>query len=194
MKLVGYLVPIFPLADLRPMLAIAFLAALVSGCYGILHDQITYTISPEYFSKLKFDQFSFANFGLGERWFVATIGFLATWWAGLIAGWFLARRLLPQRRRTNAYRQIALGIAIMLICTAAFGCGAYIYGLWPGPDADLSSWEWVLEQAHIDDRIAFVRVAYIHNAGYVGAAVGLLVAIATIRPQRPNAANHDKNR
>jgi predicted ribosomally synthesized peptide with SipW-like signal peptide len=32
------------------MLAIAFVGALVAGTYGVFHDQVTYSISPEYFT------------------------------------------------------------------------------------------------------------------------------------------------
>jgi hypothetical protein len=53
--------------------------SLLAGFYGILHDQVTYSISNEYFTRLKFPQFHYANFGLSHRVFVAEIGFLATW-------------------------------------------------------------------------------------------------------------------
>ena len=35
---------------------------LIAGIYGILHDQITYTISYEYFTLFKFEQFSNAYY------------------------------------------------------------------------------------------------------------------------------------
>jgi len=73
---------------LRRMLGYAVLGALIAGCYGVLHDQITYSISAEYFTRLKFLQFHYADFRFPARVFVAEIGFLATWWVGLIAGWF----------------------------------------------------------------------------------------------------------
>ena len=68
----------YPRIELRllpRMLGIAFLGAIVGGLYGILHDQITYSISPEYFTRLKFFQFHYADFGLPPRYFVAEIGF-----------------------------------------------------------------------------------------------------------------------
>src|SRR5512137_2235558 len=86
-----YLVPRIALTDLPSMFAVALIGALVAGGYGVLHDQVTYSIAPEYFTNLKFKQFHFANLGLGDRVFVSAVGFLATWWVGLIAAWFLAR-------------------------------------------------------------------------------------------------------
>ena len=63
---------------LLPMLGYALLGSLLAGVYGIIHDQITYSISPEYFTRLKFSQFHYADFGFPPRVFVAEIGFLAT--------------------------------------------------------------------------------------------------------------------
>ena len=61
------------------MFGISLVGALVGGIYGIVHDQVTYTISPEYFTKMKFNQFYYANYGFSDRIFAGTIGFLATW-------------------------------------------------------------------------------------------------------------------
>src|SRR5881394_2810515 len=98
------LYPRIPVRRLSGMLHLAFAGALLAAVYGVIHDQITYTISPEYFTKMKFVQFDYADFGWPGRGFVAEIGALATWWAGLFAGWFLARAGLdlvpqPERRR-----------------------------------------------------------------------------------------------
>lgn len=90
-----YLVPRIAFCDLPPMIAATACGGVLAGLYGIVHDQLTYSIGPEYFTKLKFEQFRWANLGLPPRVLVAEIGFLATWWVGAIAAWFLARRLIP---------------------------------------------------------------------------------------------------
>ncbi len=180
-------VPRIAWSDVLPMMCVSLLGALIAGCYGILHDQITYTISPEYFTNLKFAQFAYADFGFGRRVFVATIGFLATWWVGAIAGWFLARRLIPNQPRDVAFRQICNGFVCILLSGFLFGTGAFVYGLLRGPKADFSAWSWAIHELNITDVYSFVRVAYIHNASYLGGVVGLLVALATIRPRRANA-------
>ena len=38
----------------RSLITTAAIGALIAGAYGILHDQITYAISPEYFTQFKF--------------------------------------------------------------------------------------------------------------------------------------------
>src|SRR5215210_7232804 len=99
-----YLYPQIKAADIFPILKCALIGALTAGLYGIVHDQITFTISPEYFTKLKFKQFQYADFGFSDRLFVAVIGFLATWWVGLFVGWVFGRRFVPNQTRNDAVR------------------------------------------------------------------------------------------
>jgi len=81
-----YLIPQIAWKDLPWMLAMAALGAVLAGAYGVVHDQVTYTISPEYFTKLKFAQFRYADWDLGQRVYVGTIGF---WPRGGLAGLWL---------------------------------------------------------------------------------------------------------
>ena len=92
------------------MLGYALMGALIAGLYGVVHDQITYSMSPEYFTRVKFFQFHYADFGLPPRSFVAEIGFLATWWVGLIAGWFLGARRRPGGRTGPKRAPAAAGV------------------------------------------------------------------------------------
>ena len=162
------------------MLGIAALGALVAGSYGILHDQITYSISDEYYTKLKFDQFYYADFGLGSRAFVAEVGFLATWWVGFIAAWFLARIAVPVWSFNVALRRSIIGCVIIFICsicTAGIGFALSVFH-----NEDYSNWS-MCEDLGVVDIPAFVRVAYIHNAGYLGTLIGLVVSVIRMRNQ-----------
>lgn len=148
------------------MLAVA--GTLIAGCFGILHDQITYTISPEYFTRMKFDQFRGADFGFPPRVFVAEIGFLATWWVGLIAGWFLARVALPRYERPE--RKVTMALLIIMGITVLFGiAGAFTV---PPVVAGRQDWQEALRSMGVNDGVAFNRVAGIHLGSYAGALVG----------------------
>ena len=68
-QIVRYLIPRISLVDLPWMLGVAAAGSLLAGLYGIGHDQLTYSISPEYFTKMKFEQFHYADFGFGNRVF-----------------------------------------------------------------------------------------------------------------------------
>ena len=157
------------------MLAYASLGSLIAGAYGVAHDHVTYSIGPEYFTHFKFDQFAWANLRMGNRVFVSCIGFLATWWVGLIVAWILARRMLPDQPRAVACRKILTGFAIVFTTGILFGFGGYLYGLVRGPDADYSAWAGVFDRLGISDPWSFMRVGYIHNAGYLGGLVGLVL-------------------
>ena len=157
------------------MIGIAFLGAIVGGCYGILHDQITYSISEEYFTKLKFDQFHSANFGFPIRVFVAEVGFLATWWVGFFSGWFLARIAVTSWPAKQAFRRCLNGFAIIFVFAFISGSVGYLLGVYHS--SDYSNWLELCWSLGVTDIPNFVRVAYIHNAGYIGGGIGLIVAI-----------------
>jgi hypothetical protein len=166
---------------LPSMLKYALLGSIVAGGYGIIHDQITYSISPEYFTRLKFSQFHYADFGLPPRVFVGEIGFLATWWVGFVAGWFVARievpAFPPRTARGHASRAFLTILAFALTASII----GYLLGLLRRSNSDLSSWEGFATNRGVLDLPSFVRVAYIHNASYLGGLVGLMSAIVRLR-------------
>jgi len=164
------------------MLGLALLGSLIAGAYGVVHDHITYSIGPEYFTRFKFDQFRWANLHMGNRIFVSCIGFLATWWVGLIVAWVLARRLLPNQSRRVAIQKTFKGFAIVFATGFLFGIGGYCYGLYLGPDADYSAWSAALNRLGVSDHWAFIRVGYIHNAGYLGGLAGLVLTFLLLKP------------
>jgi hypothetical protein len=179
------LYPKIRLAWLPSMLRYAMLGALLAGLYGILHDQVTYSISHEYFTRLKFAQFHYADFGLSPRVFVAEMGFLAAWSVGFIAAWFIARLTVPAFPPPLQFRHTIQGVLIILACALASSFAGYILGLWHG--SDYSAWEAFASEMGVVDLPDFVRVAYIHNASYLGGLVGLIVAIFYLRKLRtPN--------
>ena len=121
--------PKIRLAWLPAMLGYAVLGSLLAGFYGILHDQITYSISPEYFTRLKFAQFQYANLGFPARVFVAEIGFLASWWVGFFAAWFIARITVPAFPPAKAFRYSLRGFLIILAFAFATSIVGYVLGV-----------------------------------------------------------------
>lgn len=160
----------------------ASLGALVSGGYGILHDQLTYTISPEYFTRFKFDQFRAMDFGFPERVFVGIIGFLATWWVGFFAGWFLARIAVPVWPARRAWLEVGRGFLLMTGIALLSGMVGYGLGFLPYGKSD--PWLEIYASRGVNDIQAFVQVGYIHNAGYLGGFFGLVAAVLWVVPKR----------
>jgi len=167
--------------QLPTMLRIAGLGALVAGAYGAIHDQISYAISPEYFTQMKFVQFAWADVRLPPRAFASEIGFLGTWGIGLCAGWFLARSGLAAAAAHVRGPLIARSFAIMTAATAAIGLIGALAGIVEAR-RNPAAWNEVRYALDLTDVPAFIVVAYLHGAGYFGALVGLLLAILYVRP------------
>jgi hypothetical protein len=177
----NFLYPKFPAHHLPAMVRVACLGAVVAGCYGALHDQVSYAISPEYFTKLKFRQFDYADFGWPPRLFAAEVGFLATWWVGLVAGWFLARAGLAEMPATERWPCTVRSFAIFLTVAPVAGLIGAVLGVALTRDGSLGAWSQWKHEFRIEDLRAFVIVAYIHAAGYLGALAGLVLAIVYVR-------------
>ena len=98
--------------DVRKILTIflvAAMASVIAGIYGVINDQITFSISSEYYTKFKFIQFNLANENNIDkikfpRIFVAIVGFLATWWFGLVLGFILGFFNLIQTSWQNLFK------------------------------------------------------------------------------------------
>lgn len=175
---------LFPKISLRclpGMLGLSLAGAAIAGTYGILHDQITYSISEEYFTRLKFDQFHDADFGLPRRVFVTEIGFLATWWVGFLSAWFLSRIAVPCWSRSLATKLVCRGCLIICAGALAGGVIGALAGLLPLSPGGLHR---LAVELGVRDTAAFVRVAWIHNTGYLGALVGCVVAIVRLQRMR----------
>ena len=67
-------------------LLVVALAIIVAGLYGMIHNQISYTVAPEYFTKFKFRQFGLTDIPLPNRVRASIVGFLASWWMGIPIG------------------------------------------------------------------------------------------------------------
>ncbi len=151
-----------------------FIAILIAGVYGILHDQFTYSISPEYFTKFKYRQFGFEPewFG-GHRQTVAAIGFLATWWMGLFIAIPLGLLSLIFPNHKTMATALSRSIVIVLLISVLAAAIGFMYGRFYLTKTGV---EWWLPDDLVD-KAAFINVGSIHNFSYIGGVVGLLVGI-----------------
>lgn len=154
--------------------ATLFIAIIVAGTYGTIHDQVTYSISPEYFTKFKYRQFGFepAWFG-GHRQTVAVIGFLASWWMGLFIGILLGLTGLIFSDHTMMQKFIANGIKIILITSIVFAIIGFFWGKYHLINSGV---DWWLPDDLINKN-DFIIVGSIHTFSYLGGIVGILLAI-----------------
>jgi hypothetical protein len=165
----------------RSSLLITALGVLVAGSYGAVHDQVSYTISQEYFTRFKFQQFAWADLGWPPRSFAALIGFLATWWAGLIGGWVLARLGLAKLWEVVGWRPVARAFGWMAGVAVVGGVVGALAGFVFTLSGDFGRWnDWRLARDLHDVR-AFVIVADLHAGSYLGGLLGLVWAGVCVR-------------
>ena len=161
--------------------ATIFISIILAGIYGIIHDQITYSISPEYFTKFKYQQFGFepAWFG-GHRQTVAVIGFLATWWMGLFIGTLLGLTGLIFSNHTIMRNSIINGIKVVFVTAMLFAVIGFFWGKYHLIKTGV---DWWLP----DDLISknrFIIVGSIHNFSYSGGIAGILFGITYLVRKR----------
>jgi hypothetical protein len=148
-----------------------FYSIILAGIYGILHDQVTSSISPEYFTKFKFIQFKVAP-ALPFRMAVAMVGFYATWWTGIVIGPILGMIgfLFPDHKTMQRYIRKSFRIVCCIAIVTAFA--GFLIGkfyLVHHPP------HWYYPEGLIDKN-NFVIVGSIHNASYIGGLLGLITA------------------
>jgi hypothetical protein len=155
-------------------LSTIIISIVIAGLYGIINDQITYTISPEYFTKFKYIQFNVnpAEFG-GARQTLAVIGFLATWWVGCIIGIVFGLVGLIYKDHKVMLRMIYKAIAITFCITICTGFIGFLYGKLFLVKAGV---DWWLPD-NLVDKAGFITVGSIHNFSYFGGLAGLFAGV-----------------
>ena len=141
-----------------------------------MSDQISYSISPEYFTLFKFPQFGILE-EIPPRLGAVLVGFLASWWMGIpiscvlaTAGTFAPTPRLMLRRTLVAY----LVVAIITIPVGLLGLLRGFITL--RDEASVRRLDWYLPE-NLKDIRAFGWVGSMHNATYLGGAIGLLVSL-----------------
>lgn len=154
------------------LIIIILITPIVAGFYGIIHDQISFTISNEYYTKFKFDQFDVGP-AVPYRLGASYVGWMATWWMGLPLGIILGLVGLIQfnwKLMLKAYYKSLPWIICIALLTGF--CGL-VYGRLFLIDKNLN---WFIPDNLIDKR-HFIMVGSMHNFSYIGGLTGLLVGI-----------------
>jgi hypothetical protein len=161
------------------------LATFIAGFYGALHDQITFSISSEYFTVFKFEQFGFLDWGNNcPRMTTAIIGFMATWWMGFLIGLMQSLVGLIHKDYKLMFKYVMKSVFITLGITVCFEIVGGIVGLLNNENLI----EFCCFPYDIKDRENFVIVGSIHNFAYIGGVIGALAGIIYQAKRRKNLA------
>jgi hypothetical protein len=162
-------------------ISIVILAALSAGLYGAIHDQISYTISPEYYTHIKFKQFAWLHVDLGTRANVGLIGFVATCWFGAICGILVAYRLRNIEARHLLIRFACLRLGLVLATSALVASGMSFYSYAQEAETLVAHWQHTAEQYMISDPLPFAIVAQMHRMSYVGGVIGMFWLLLPVK-------------
>lgn len=155
---------------------IVLLAVVVAGLYGMAHNQVSYTVAPEYFTKFKFRQFGFEDSTLPERVRASMVGFLASWWMGIPIGLFVGAAGFIHRGHRRMLRASLWSLLVTVLFTALFGLGGLLYGYFQTAHIDVAEYgNWFIPN-DVTHLRRFLCAGYMHNSSYLGGALAILVA------------------
>lgn len=152
---------------------IVLLGTLLAGFYGILHDQVTFTISPEYYRLFKFEKLGLSDLPISnERLKVGIIGFMATWWIGF--SFSIVYAFMSLFLDVNKVLSVSVkAIFIHLLITLLFGIIGFTYAsLFLQPEEI----DWNIPHATLNIQ-SFINVGTMHNFGYLGGFLGIVFGI-----------------
>ena len=150
------------------------LACLMAAAYGALHNQVSFTIGPDYFHHLKFAQFGISP-GVPDRLGAALVGAFASWWMGLVIGLPLATAAMFIRAPDRA-RMRAFGIAALVVLAVTLGLGLASLALPLPPEAA----EMLPVPEAAPDPDGFRRAAMLHGVSYLAGIIGLLAGLVVM--------------
>lgn len=151
--------------------ALLIVAPMMAALYGFIHDQITYSISEEFFTKFRFEHYDFPK-AWHPRARAGMIGIVNAWKTGIPFGIILTA---VGRIHTNTHKLLTYTLytyVLTFFMSFAFALLAEYIPV----SYDAIGFKQGLPD-NILDPVAFQRVVQINNFGYVGGIIGMLMGI-----------------
>jgi hypothetical protein len=160
------------------LVATIVLMPVITALYGVVLDEITYTISYEYYTKFKFIQFELWNYNtdakfLYPRKYVAAVGILATWWVGLIIGTVLGCIACINKSYQVMFKKTYESVLIIFVVILIFGLVGLLVGCFANPYV---KYNYTFTSQIIHEREFFI-VGKINLYTYKGFVFGLFVGV-----------------
>lgn len=152
------------------------LAILAAGLFGAIHDQISYTVSPEYFTHFKFPMFHLLDPNISERVRAAEVGFLASWWMGVPLGLLTGVAGFIHTDVAKMRSALFLSLPVIMGFVLVFALCGLLYGFVQTQSIDLAGYRgWYIPEG-VQNLRRFLCAGYMHNSAYLGGVVVIPVA------------------
>lgn len=161
---------------LGAFVAFLVLAICAAGIFGMLHDQISYTVSNEYYTKFKFIQFDLLDLQLPDRVRAAMVGFLASWWMGVPLGVLTGVAGFIQPDARQMFRALLWSLLVITAFTLLFALAGLAYGYSQTANLDLGNYARWYIPPDLEHPRNFICVGYMHNCAYLGGLLAIPVA------------------
>jgi hypothetical protein len=150
------------------------LSSIFAGTFGAINSQVTYLLSPEFYTKSLFSQFGFVEYGLSTpKTTAAIIGIWCTWWMGLFIGIVISFTSLIQSNALLMIREIKKSLLLIISSVIVFGFLGYLFGKITLADT-LVHWGFSGTQEQLKN---FIIAGYIHDFEYIGGGLSAVVTI-----------------
>ena len=172
---------------MTPLLLIS--ACIISGIYGVIHNQISYTVSPGYFHEFKFVQFHIPA-AEQNRLGASIVGFFASWWMGLIIGVILVPFSLWAKDVKSYFLVSIKSYGVVAITAFIVGITALLISFLLVDPETIKPIQ--IFRKTISDPVSFTYAGTMHNFSYLGGIIGIVTgAIFILRHnKRPNQSLH----
>lgn len=156
------------------LILVIFLSIILASVYGFLHNQISYSISTEYFTEFKFEQFWSVKYTLDfPRMSAGLIGIASTWWFGLLLGLIIGIVGMFQQNYKIMWKSSIGAIIRTLGIAIGIGIVGIVVGKFIISNLDTN---WNLP-AELNDRKSFLTAGTMHNFSYLGGIIGMIYGI-----------------
>ncbi|HVZ92924.1 MAG TPA: hypothetical protein VG797_00285 [Phycisphaerales bacterium] len=165
-------------------IAIVLLSVGAAVLYGILHDQVTIRICPEYFTVFHPHVADVQSLTvLAIIW-----GVIATWWVGLPLGIVLGLCARTGRWPRLSARELIKPTAVLLVLMGVAAALGGVTGWILAVSGTLRAWPWLADNLAESRHAGFFADLLAHNVSYFGGAIGGLVLSGWVLMRRRRLA------
>lgn len=150
------------------LISLIICGTFISCLYGIVHDQITYTISPEFYNLVRFPHHNISI--EAARWGALQIAVINSWKIGFIISIIVSTAGLIHFNNRKIIRFTLESFLLVAITAAIVTSLGFIFGLFHHFDESKLA-ETVVQKSN------FLLVQSIHNSTYIGGLIGMFVGI-----------------